>query len=345
MSSNNKVMEVLDRHVELAMWAEHDVAPAFWLSYLKGQDDPHLSNHDILGPDSGSANDNDVAELYAESAAQMMGLAETYYVTDDICDVIEESAGTIPREPLRAHMIPSRIGWIEFGRELLLGVDEDDEPWGVAGVAWRVEDDVTNLESMRGGIRWKDASGNSFIGPGITIIWWRDLRWAEESNKYPPDALAMLPWAAPGQVTGWAFDIPWDPEHRDSSYTLDETGELQRKILLTTFNLLMDELVRVAKERPARGAVRRASRVLKSPDYGDVNVVELRKVRLVGYEPPDPDDEADPVHWTHRWIVRGHWRTIHRNTAKERHVWIRKHVKGPDGKPIIVKDRLNLLKR
>lgn len=355
----SKVMEVLDRHVQLAMWAEHYSAPVFWATYLgyqesEGYDWPltpglrddarytdagHFRDFETLS--GGKPSLTEAAELYAESIAHMMGMAETYYITSDICDVIEEAAPSFPRDPLRALMVPAKVGWIEFGNKIILGVDKHDEPWGPIGVSWRVEglnehDDYP----MSGGIRWHDQHGEAHLGPGITIVWWQTL----EEVAQPNDPAGM-PWAAPGQVTGWAFDVPWSPEDRDKSYTLDDMGETQRKILMTTFNLLMDELIMVGKERPNRSAVRRAAKALKSPEYGDVNVVELRKIRTINYVPPEPDDDADPIHWTHRWIVRPHWRTLNRGTVKEKHVWVRKHVKGPDNKPLIVKDRLNLLKR
>lgn len=332
------IMDILDRHVQLAMWAEHENSERFWASYLKSQAEEV--------PDYGDPN---LINGYAESCAHMMGMAETYYVAPDICDIIEEAAPTVPREPLRSPMVPSRIGWCEFHRTISLGVDEHDEPWGVSGVSWRVEDGRNeelygNLHvSTGGGIRWYDDQNVEHIGPGITIIWWRSRDDATLLGALP-QVLSQFASAIPAQVTGWSFDIDWDNTDR-KAFTLDEVGELQRKILLTTFNLLMDELVVVRKERPKRAALRRAVKALKSPDYGDVNVVDLRKLHVLNYEPPEVDDDAEPVHWTHRWIVRPHWRTLHRGTSKERHVYIRRHVKGPSNKPIVVKDRLSRLIR
>lgn len=327
-------MDILDNHVQLAMWSESDIASSYWEAYLKTEEgDAWL----MLHPGAG--------ERYAESCAHMMGLGETYYVAPDMCDVIEEAAGTVPRSPLRAHMIPTRVGWVQFDRTIELGHTEDGDPWGTIGFSWRIEDAHTNLDGVEAGIRWVDDSGNNFVGPGLTIIWWRDMADADRDGTVTPTTRHYYSWAVPGQLTGWAFDISWDGTENRKNFPLDETGDIQRQVILTTFNLLMDELVVVRKERAPRPAVRRAAKALKSPDFGDVNVVDLRKIRTLNYEPPEPDDDADPVHWTHRWIVRPHWRTVNRGTAKEKHVYIRKHIKGPENRPLIVKDRLGRLIR
>lgn len=53
------------------------------------------------------------------------------------------------------------------------------------------------------------------------------------------------------------------------------------------------------------------------------------------------------VNWSHRWLVRGHWREIGYRIGKDRegrpilgHTWVASYTKGPDNAPIIEKARI-----
>jgi hypothetical protein len=53
------------------------------------------------------------------------------------------------------------------------------------------------------------------------------------------------------------------------------------------------------------------------------------------------------IEWSHRWSVRGHWRTVP-GLGKNRegqysvtgHTWVSEHEKGPEDAPLITKTRL-----
>lgn len=47
-----------------------------------------------------------------------------------------------------------------------------------------------------------------------------------------------------------------------------------------------------------------------------------------------------PIDWSHRWIVSGHWRKQWYATSEtHRPKWIAPHIKGPDDKPLVVKEK------
>lgn len=75
-----------------------------------------------------------------------------------------------------------------------------------------------------------------------------------------------------------------------------------------------------------------------------VTCASLRKHSYVS----DSEREAEARDYSHRWIVRGHMRNQRvgpRNTPggqKHLRVWIAPYVKGPDDKPLILKDRVQL---
>ena len=68
----------------------------------------------------------------------------------------------------------------------------------------------------------------------------------------------------------------------------------------------------------------------------ETTVVSLRRVahRHAGGEPAVVD-------WSHRWFVNGHWRyQYYPSTRDHRQVWISPYIKGPEDKPLVVKQKI-----
>lgn len=83
--------------------------------------------------------------------------------------------------------------------------------------------------------------------------------------------------------------------------------------------------------------------------YSDpaVTVVDLRRLYV-----PDTREETGVEGgraYRHRWVVSGHWRhyTDERYTQERRArpEWIESHVKGPDGAPLLVTEKVNVWRR
>jgi hypothetical protein len=65
----------------------------------------------------------------------------------------------------------------------------------------------------------------------------------------------------------------------------------------------------------------------------DVKVVELRRLESTLREP----GKGEPVDWSCRWIVDGHWRNqYHPSTGKHELTFVQPYVKGPADKPLRV---------
>ena len=68
---------------------------------------------------------------------------------------------------------------------------------------------------------------------------------------------------------------------------------------------------------------------------GTVTIVHLRSR---GSTRAPHNDEAPGPDWTHRWVVRGHWRQqFYQTTNTHRPVFVGPYVKGPEDKPLLVK--------
>lgn len=92
------------------------------------------------------------------------------------------------------------------------------------------------------------------------------------------------------------------------------------------------------------GGVRRRRRAGGLVVHGRVTIIDLRR----RYHPGDdqPADEQ-PGRYSHRWVVSGHWRRQPYGPGRElRHrIWIADHLKGPDGAPLLVRERVNVWRR
>lgn len=56
---------------------------------------------------------------------------------------------------------------------------------------------------------------------------------------------------------------------------------------------------------------------------------------------------GDHLDWSHRWIVSGHWRNqaVGVDRADRRLTWIAPHIKGPDDKPLVMRETVKALVR
>lgn len=133
---------------------------------------------------------------------------------------------------------------------------------------------------------------------------------------------AVLFWSDGGSIGS-------DDEAVDSTFRSERLAF--SKWICTAAMFLEQEIVVAHKESPQRALRRRCERdgiVLPS-----CHVVTLR--REVGEE-IHGHDGGGVVEWSHRWVVRGHWRRqFYPSRGGHAPVWIHPHVKGPADKPFV----------
>jgi hypothetical protein len=161
---------------------------------------------------------------------------------------------------------------------------------------------------------------------GLNLVeaqsWAQGVRWKEFDRDVVLEGL-------PEDVASWS-----DLEH--SGHVWFSVAKV-RRLIYALWSLMAQPIAAPRSERAGRQYRRRWERdVGTMPNYGDVRVVTLR--RTMG----DGGGETDDVfgrEWTHRWVVRGHWRNQwYPSEGVHRMVWIAPFVKGPEDKPLIVKD-------
>lgn len=106
-----------------------------------------------------------------------------------------------------------------------------------------------------------------------------------------------------------------------------ETGRDVHQQIQGIWRLLMQHIAVRSSVQPARQERKRVARL---PSY-NITFVRLRRP-----ESERGDTEPTTVHWSHRWLVGGHWRNQwYPSLGLHRQVWISPYVKGPDDLPLV----------
>jgi hypothetical protein len=269
---------------------------------------------------------------------------ETYYVSADMTAVAAAAAKTMPREELRRDDLPAERGFMLFDRPVGLA-EFVDASVPITAIAWGSQGmgeyglaspglDCTcefsgDDPACRGcaGIR-----GAPCTCPGCRCAASEPEGAGEEFVIYPMGQIAGSSQLLPlvfgiehgGQMQWICGHTPYNDDHNISA------------IVLTTWALMQQSLT-VSERQPANRAERRRAARAQLPS--DVLVVRLRR-RSIDHDGPE-DTDVEPVHWSHRWLVGGHWRNQWLPSRScHRQQWISGYVKGPEGKPLLVKDRV-----
>ncbi|MFD8497297.1 hypothetical protein [Amycolatopsis sp. NPDC059657] len=147
----------------------------------------------------------------------------------------------------------------------------------------------------------------------------------------PMEFTEMEGW--PGPVSG-STPSP----HEDAGIALQRT-------ILATWLLMGQTLARSERMNAPRPARRRIERLDRNLDPS-VRYIDLRRARTEPSERSGDDSTGRTRNYRHRWIVRGHWRNQYYPSRDDhRPIWIAPHLAGPDDKPLIGGERVNVLRR
>jgi hypothetical protein len=151
-----------------------------------------------------------------------------------------------------------------------------------------------------------------------------------------PHALGpILGWYtwAPGLAAAVDPEIEPDPWIRANDPQIED-HEIFTRTVLAGWVLMQQSISRVEPSAADRSERRRCARAGISPD---VLVVRLRRIETATAN----DDEVVAVDWSHRWLVSGHWRQqYYPSESGHRPIWINPHVKGPQDRPLVLKEKV-----
>lgn len=159
---------------------------------------------------------------------------------------------------------------------------------------------------------------------------------AAAAKLLPPvdDALERTPPLVPLSALWRRLDEPTRRGDTDPlMFTLNAAWVLMQQ------PTLLDRTIE-RPEKSRRQAYARAGRPIP-----EVSVVDLRRAYVP--QDRDPDGGSDGRTYRHRWVVSGHWRNqaYGREHSQRRRQWIPSYVKGPDGAPLLVTEKVNVWRR
>ena len=305
-----------------------------------------LLNHHISDPYDPHDPDNEFAKVHSIELTH----AATYAVTAEMLQVIDHGVkelATSDLMPLNLDArIPSRAGFVWLEKPQPFPIVSFDfltgEPWPSG-----------RTHNMVSGIYWVPTYSVSYmteegpkLGPGLLLGVITHRNDASENERR-----AELPTYVPFDLTAWAANIGWREvtdeyyhEHKDTEYgMMTASAGYWRRWMLAFWALCADH---ITISRPARATTRRAERALGKtkppPNYGDVRVITLRRLTV-----KNDETTHGTVDWTQRWIVNGHfrWQACGEGRKEHRLIYIAPYVKGPEDKPLVIRQDVRVLKR
>lgn len=253
---------------------------------------------------------------------------ETFAVTDEIANVLEYAADSIPAYPLHDSDMPSHSGFVVFERPVTVR-DSFGKPMSVKAIGW-----ASVINGGSGQITML-AEAPAGADTGIAAMLWTDPtnpadhlhdEYLEEHLAEKLAARHMLPPHGYLAACGGLWQHGALPE---------EDGDVLR-LLRAFFRFIQEPWVDPRLTVPSRAARKRALRRKVEPQ---VHVVQLR--RKAG-GPHGAAVGTGTVEWSHRWLVRGFWRMQPCGPGRmlRRPTWVREHIKGPENKPLVIHDTI-----
>lgn len=243
-------------------------------------------------------------EIYSHvlSVRRTMLLAEPFFVTAEMCDLVETAVATFRPEAFHASDFLSPAGFVYFEKpvEMWLGSDGDEVKTPYKAFTWH-------------GVAPPDHEPG---GPPMGTIFSTYIDWAKLKDETDP-----------------SFELPHILEFESAEFDKpfgrpNQWHELGWWRLAQTTLRLMLEFKPVSRydAKLDRAARKAAGRV--GFDARDVTVVRLRRRK----------GEREPLGGTAdyscRFLVSGHWRNQWcPSVGHHRQTWIAPYVKGPDDKP------------
>lgn len=260
-----------------------------------------------VGLQTSAVDDQEGCERHAAEEALHLAQSPTWYIAEDLLDLVEQAAAHMPVERVLREDMPSSQGFVWFPRPWWHGErpsDDDPQPSG---------------QPLRA-LHWHPTGRHD-----VQVVCYRgrdDIAPWEEPPK--TDEHAEVPCLWPATVFSWDFG--------DDSYETAAADSQVAQLLKALWTISAQSIAQsetVAVDRPSRRRAQRAGML----ETG-VRVITLRRT----HRPVAEDQVVRRVEWTHRWVVRGHWRNQWLPSTKSHRLqYIVEHIKGPDDKPLMLK--------
>lgn len=247
-----------------------------------------------------------------------------FAVTSDIADLISSAATSLPSFDVQAYDMPARHGFVWLESPLVIP-DRNGKTVVFRAFGWITSHFVTVTDE-------NGPDPDEQVGDGVFFIGFSDP--TDERDHLYDERLPLrmhTPHNLLPMISGiHSFDHPEWVESTDGLGVVRWFMAFSRFVGETWVDTRM-----IAPDRPT---LKRAMRVTARVEEPSVHVVQLRRREQTHRV---ADDDAATQEWSHRWFVRGHWRNQwYPSMQAHRPKWIPEHIKGPDDKPLIVREKI-----
>ena len=284
------------------------------------------------------------------------GLA--YYVDPRIHQLVTAAAESMPEETVVERDLPSDYGFMLIpgglsvidirGRALVYNAVQWALFGGTIRVLWLTDKyDTKDSSNLIGreklGEHWFDRMPRLTVGHASELRLGLPLPLTFGPDfMVPPDRKMRVIHHRNedgSESYGWQIDDNgYTPEELQEKMTISVRTDPAMRWLLTCWRMMQQTITSVTEETAPRQMRRQLER--KNLDT-KVTVIALRHRAARG-------DGHTEVEWSHRWLVRGHWR--HQRCKEDgewttRLIYIHPHIKGPEDAPLIIRDHVYSLVR
>lgn len=309
--------------------------------------------------------------------------ASTFYVSPDMCELVKMAAEDMPASGLKPTDLPSDTGFLVFDRPVSLmselPVDRDDGTEAdtvtetrIAGIAWQAGSvkraPTVNAEGQAPAFTQE---GDSV--PGVSYFLFCTPHDTAVSMNLVSAAAGLEPTEDEDNVrrfngplpiwdfSGWSYNQAWHTTTEESyGHAFMQEGDLEpltgvhgivdqaRRLMLATWRILNQKNIVVLepnKNKP-RQLRRRAERV-GIPEDGDLLIIRMRREVFQGLKSAAGGEDDEPW-YSIRFLVRGHWHNYWVGPKNNQHLlakYILPYEKGPEGAPLVRKDKIFSLER
>lgn len=271
-----------------------------------------------------------VAGTLSDMLCAQLASAHAYFVTKDMSLLVQHAADGLDDEDLfDPSLAPTGTGFVRFERPLDIV-------------------DIRGWHMKANWMTWGPAPGGSLIS-----IW--------NDTRDPDDVIASLKdefglkvrqvmgnWSIIGGTYAKSGAVVGAPrteisEEEGAKYLGEGVEPLPftnvERLAQALWLLLGQEIVS-SREEQARPKETHRARKLRLDTR--VTVIELRRLKGVSREQGE-----SMVEWSHRWVVRGHWRwqACGVGRAERKRIWVAPFVKGPEDKPLVAREHVYRLAR
>ena len=261
--------------------------------------------------DTPMAQDAPESVPYFDLVADHLGVADLYWVTPDM-SALSVAAGA-QLDTIRWPERPSGCGLIVFAGGIgMVQYAREGAELPVDAMTWGPSPDGYLLVTMFCG-RWRLSANivenQPVQTPPLVLVGGDDFRGGD----------GELP------VTG-----------------LPEDARTVLSTLAAAWSLMAQPTIASRTEAPVNRKLVRAYRRAGRPTP-TVSIIDLRTL----YRPSTQESADTGRTYRHRWVVRGHWRDQPHGpgAARRKRIYVPSYIKGPDGAPLLARERVNVWRR